>query len=757
MIVPPYKTPTHDTFMISYSQILWLTAALLVTRPLLAADKHHGHDAHHEHRLHTVSVENVIKSAKSGPWSSPETWEGDKVPAAGAQVWVLQEHEVLYDRDSEEIIRSIQVSGTLKFATDRKTRLDVGLIRIEDLDEFSESGFDCLHVPDASPDAEGPGPIEQGVTPPASRAALEIGRPESPLPAEHTAMIRLHYIEGMDKETCPAIVCCGGRMDLHGAPLERTWVKLPFQSARVGEARVVMPAKLDGWKVGDRVIVTGTTRQQGYLGTRRGVSRNDAEAGDNSVSDNPTTEERIITAMRPWRGLDSEYQIVHLDKPFEFDHFAADNHRAEVANLSRNVIIESADPDGVRGHTMYHADSAGSISYAEFRHLGKRDVLGKYPIHYHLVGNTMRGSSLTGASVWDSHNRMITIHGTQYLVVKDCVGYKSIGHGFFLEDGTEVFNILDRNLAVQALGGKPLPQQVLPYDRNLGSGFWWANSLNTFTRNCAVECDEDGFRFETVETPEFDPNLPILQSDGSTKKIDIRTLPFVRFDGNEAHCQRLFAINLGGFSQSRFNEPDGDVEGIGPDYQHPFVLRNTNIWDTHWAFHCGSPCVQIEGMHMHDCFYGLWRCVMHRHEHRELTFSDVDTPVFFPRAAGEANYDYSIEEYFDLAPKDDLPPVTVITHVEPIAEGMLRVRGVTSDDYDVKTVLVNDQAARPTAENFAEWEATIPIAAHGVRIAAHGEDKQGNVETLPHVRDYVLDSSQDGAPETPRTAHVHGG
>ncbi len=28
-----------------------------------------------------------------------------------------------------------------------------------------------------------------------------------------TALIRLHYVDGMNKETCPAIVCCGGRWD----------------------------------------------------------------------------------------------------------------------------------------------------------------------------------------------------------------------------------------------------------------------------------------------------------------------------------------------------------------------------------------------------------------------------------------------------------------------------------------------------------------------------------------------------------------
>src|SRR5207253_1171934 len=94
--------------------------------------------------------------------------------------------------------------------------------------------------------------------------------------------------------------------------------------------------------------------------------------------------------------------------------------------------------------------STGSIGYAEFRHLGKENVLGRYSIHFHLIGDSMRGASVIGASIWDSGNRWITIHGTNYLVVRDCVGYQSVGHGYFLEDGTEVFNVLDHNLAVQA-------------------------------------------------------------------------------------------------------------------------------------------------------------------------------------------------------------------------------------------------------------------------------------------------------------------
>jgi hypothetical protein len=136
------------------------------------------------------------------------------------------------------------------------------------------------------------------------------------------------------------------------------------------------------------------------------------------VRANPRTEERIIRAV--------EGSLVTIDTPLDLAHFHSEECRGEVADLSRNVIIESADPGGVRGHTMYHRDSSGSISYAEFRHLGKRGKLGKYSIHFHRPGDTMRGSSVIGASIWDSANRWITIHGTNDLVVRDCVGYGSI-------------------------------------------------------------------------------------------------------------------------------------------------------------------------------------------------------------------------------------------------------------------------------------------------------------------------------------------
>ena len=48
---------------------------------------------------------------------------------------------------SDAAVRSIHVAGTLRFAPDRDTRLDVGLIKIQAGDDASENGFDCdAHV-----------------------------------------------------------------------------------------------------------------------------------------------------------------------------------------------------------------------------------------------------------------------------------------------------------------------------------------------------------------------------------------------------------------------------------------------------------------------------------------------------------------------------------------------------------------------------------------------------------------------------------
>jgi hypothetical protein len=179
-----------------------------------------------------------------------------------------------------------------------------------------------------------------------------------------------------------------------------------------------------------------------------------------------------------------------------------------------------------------------------------------------------------------------------------------------MEDGTEVDNVLDRNLAVQAMRGKKLPKQVLPFDANDGAGFWWANSRNSFTRNVACENERYGYHFEATETSALKMQLPVRQPDGTIGTVDVRTLPFVRFDNNEAHCDGLYGLNLG----------EG-VARIGPDERHPFTLRDTKIWEVHYAFRVQSPSVLVEGMTLHEAIYGVYHPNFDRHVYRDLTIS----------------------------------------------------------------------------------------------------------------------------------------
>ncbi|MEK6262724.1 MAG: G8 domain-containing protein [Planctomycetota bacterium] len=534
----------------------------------------------------TIAAEPVVfqaRTANSGRWSDAKTWEGGRTPKAGDFVQVRSGHAVIYDVNSNDALRMLHVAGTLTFSREVSTLLDVGLIKIEPGETTTEDGFNC----------HDPAPAQHhGATVP----VLEIGTLASPIPAGVKATIRLRHHKGTNAETLPAIISCGGRWDVHGAPMNRTWLKLA-SPAKVGDGRVTLEQPVTDWHAGDRIIITtGESRGPESGATFRQKTNRPKPVG---------TEERVITAI--------DGATLMLDHLLSKAHYGEELMRCEVANLSRNVIIESADPVGVRGHTMYHHGSSGGISYAEFRHLGKEGVLGKYAIHFHLVRDTMRGSGVLGASIWDSHNRWITIHGTDHLLIRDCVGYQSRGHGFFLEDATEQWNVLDRNLAVQAFGSVPLPKQVLPFDPNDGAGFWWANGRNTFTRNVSCENDRYGYHFQITQTPGFNPLLNLCESDGRTAERDVRTVPFLRFEDNESHGEGLFSFRFG-------DETPGTVHG---DREHPFIARNLRVWEAHYAIRPNVQFFLLEGLRVQNAAYGIYHPDYDAHVYRDVEFHNV--------------------------------------------------------------------------------------------------------------------------------------
>ncbi|MEX0586061.1 MAG: hypothetical protein WD176_05430, partial [Pirellulales bacterium] len=229
---------------------------------------------------------------------------------------------------------------------------------------------------------------------------------------------------------------------------------------------------------------------------------------------------------------------------------------------------------------------------------------------------TNRGAQVLGAAVVDSHNRWVTVHGTDYLVVRDCVGYGSVGHGFFLEDGTEAYTVLDRNLGVHAFRGKPLPKQVLAFDPNDGAAFWWANGRNTLVRNTSCENDEYGFRYDSQKTSNSKSELLVLAPNGKRERVDIRTLPIYRFEDNEAHTEGIYGMVVAG------------TERAAPDRRHPHVLKNLRIWQVHYGLRPQVPSMWIEDVHIDHAVYDIYRPEFENHVYKNLTIAATSSEPF---------------------------------------------------------------------------------------------------------------------------------
>ncbi|HEY9464409.1 MAG TPA: hypothetical protein VIR54_15055, partial [Vicinamibacterales bacterium] len=228
--------------------------------------------------------------------------------------------------------------------------------------------------------------------------------------------------------------------------------------------------------------------------------------------------------------------------------------------LTRNIRIQAsadAEQSFKGGHVMAMGTSKMFVEGVEFNRMGQNLTLARYPIHWHLIGDA-RGQYIKNASIHDTYNRCVTVHGTNFLRVENNVTYNTVGHCFFLEDGIEHGNEYIRNLAIQtkchtskacvptrlaAAGesadyenrqairsnGQQSKDVLLPSDNTVAS-FWITNPDNTYRDNVAAGSDSNGF---WMSLPEH-PNGKFEGTEISAKTWPRRT-PFREFKGNVAH------------------------------------------------------------------------------------------------------------------------------------------------------------------------------------------------------------------------------
>src|SRR5215470_2013477 len=382
---------------------------------------------------------------------------------------------------------------------------------------------------------------------------LEIGSEASPHTRNATITLTNNVpgedIEGMGDR---GIMLMGGTLSLHGKRKD-SWTKLA-KTADAG-SNTIEVLNTGDWKKGD-VIVVASTDFDPHQAERRTIS---------SVSG------KVIT-------VDQKLEYMHYGQVT----FGVDE-RGEVGMLSRNIHIQAsadAEKSFSGGHVMAMAGSTMQVSGVEFFRMGQHENLARYPIHWHLVGDTQK-QYIENSAIHDTYSRCVTVHGTNNVRVENNVAYNNVGHCYFLEDGVEHGNQYLNNLGIltkchparpcsstnAVVGvyggggqGQNATDQLIPSD-NTASTFWITNPDNTYRGNVSAGSEATGFwmafpehptgKFEGTEiaAKTWPRRMQIKEFSGNVAHSDIDGLMFDR--GTNAQGK----FNLGGNTHLPYTDP----------------------------------------------------------------------------------------------------------------------------------------------------------------------------------------------------------
>ncbi len=301
----------------------------------------------------------------------------------------------------------------------------------------------------------------------------------------------------------------------------KSWVRLNG-SLKKGDQTLTVDRAVD-WKKNDHIVVTTTDYLPEH--SEELIISKDPTGNAIDFKKCPAKDPCTDADKLPAKGIDWPHNGVQypLDLPARLGitRKSAET-RAAVALLTRSIrIVSDGDTQGAPfdatsgnyfgGDTIVRQGFASfQVQGVEFYQLGKGGLIMHYPVHFHIARKTPQPKDpkkdlpitfVKDCSIHDSMTRWVTIHGTQGVTLARNVGYMSIGHGYYLEDGTETDNKLYSNIGILARAAvdyKNNPRKVpgiltrtapqvsgpdnFPFfsDSNHPSVFWIMNGWNDF-------------------------------------------------------------------------------------------------------------------------------------------------------------------------------------------------------------------------------------------------------------------------------------
>lgn len=419
-------------------------------------------------------------SAQNGDWASTSTWVGGVVPTSTDTIQI--QHDVtISDTSAEAKVVAIPVGGKLIFDHTVNTRLEVQTIAV--LGTYQQG--------------TAANPIGSSVTSVVEfrNTAIDTSAGEDPA----------GYGNGL-------IATGNAKIEIHGAAIAKTFIRLGSEASAT-DTTITLSEAPTGWSIGDRVVIPESRELSG------------ADLG----SYTPEYEERTIDNIVS--------NVITLNSALTYDHPGARDDQGtleylpHLMNLTRNVVFESENPAGTRGHILFGERADVDVRYALIRNMGRTlnepidntvfdsegtptsvgtNQIARYMMHaHHLHGPatpqsngkqwTVIGCAFDQGSTLPDQKWHMAIHGSHYGLYQWNTHYNSNGSCIVCEDGSEKENTIADNMVVRVSSvGTSIHRSsqeningVNTFTAREATGIWMRGFQNRVLRNVCANFEAD--------------------------------------------------------------------------------------------------------------------------------------------------------------------------------------------------------------------------------------------------------------------------
>ncbi len=406
--------------------------------------------------------------------------------------------------------------------------------------------------------------------------------------------IRLINATQNEEERTISVMGAGSRLTLLGQA-KYPFLQLAASTAPGDQVIIVHDSVGHGWRNGYFVVIAAS----GY--------------------DSEQSEERQIRSIAAYG---TDYLRINLNKPLDYIHYgdsvAGDEWKdCEVINLTRNIQISgnnAANASDRGPNIIVHMGAVAQLHGVQVAYGGWRSQQGRYPIHFHLTGNSS-SSFIKYCSVHNSNHRGIVVHQADSVIVTDNALHDIWSHGIAIaEDGKASGNVCRRNVVNQIrqydlnAGGVRPGEFAFGYDGTLSDGRTSGRSLQRELSPAAIWCtnpnNDISYNHLTGGVSANGLDLDFFMgrqkhSPGLPDQADTKTAG--KFSGNVIHSFR--EANVYSTSVQSRSAYQGKGWAVFADYTQTDSL----VVDSTYAYNCHSGFGWIESAStflLRDTAYG---------------------------------------------------------------------------------------------------------------------------------------------------------